>query len=593
MPLLEIEHLKKYFPSPRGTVHAVDDVSFSIEEGKTMGLVGESGCGKSTLGRTIIHLLDSTSGTIKFEGKDVTHPSRKELKALREKMQIIFQDPYSSLNPRLTIQDTIVEPLKLSGRYTPGELEAQADRLMDLAGIEKRFRFSYPHELDGGRRQRVGIARALALKPKFIVCDELVSALDVSIQAQILNLLMDLQEEYKLTCIFVTHDLSVVRHISTNICVMYLGQMVETCPTQELFDHPYHPYGRGVRRTVKGGTGSGSVNERRVVSIYEGMLNAGFQVTTDAWLDDYDRQYQNGVLGGVLSAMHSVCPVGGPVLLHSPTYTGFTTVLRRNGWKMVLSPLRQDADGVWRMDFADMEQKIKANRIHAAVFCSPHNPTGRVWERWELERAMEIFQKYDVTVISDEIWSDVILPGHRHIPTQSVSEDARSRTVALYAPSKTFNLAGLVGSYHIIYNPRLRDLVMAQSELSHYNAMNVLSMHALIAAYSKEGAAWVDELCRVLEQNIEYAVNFVREHFPGVTLSQPEGTYMLFLDCAGWCQTHNTGMDDLVRAGQEVGVIREDGRSFHGPSHIRMNLALPLSRVQEAFDRLDRYVFNK
>ena len=250
MPLLEIEHLKKYFPSPRGTVHAVDDVSFSIEEGKTMGLVGESGCGKSTLGRTIIHLLDSTSGTIKFEGKDVTHPSRKELKALREKMQIIFQDPYSSLNPRLTIQDTIVEPLKLSGRYTPGELEAQADRLMDLAGIEKRFRFSYPHELDGGRRQRVGIARALALKPKFIVCDEPVSALDVSIQAQILNLLMDLQEEYKLTYIFVTHDLSVVRHISTNICVMYLGQMVETCPTQELFDHPYHPYTKALLSAI-------------------------------------------------------------------------------------------------------------------------------------------------------------------------------------------------------------------------------------------------------------------------------------------------------------------------------------------------------
>ena len=250
MPLLEIEHLKKYFPSPRGTVHAVDDVSFSIEEGKTMGLVGESGCGKSTLGRTIIHLLDSTSGTIRFEGKDVTRPSRKELKALREKMQIIFQDPYSSLNPRLTIQDTIVEPLKLSGRYTPGELEAQADRLMDLAGIEKRFRFSYPHELDGGRRQRVGIARALALKPKFIVCDGPVSALDVSIQAQILNLLMDLQEEYKLTYIFVTHDLSVVRHISTNICVMYLGQMVETCPTQELFDHPYHPYTRALLSAI-------------------------------------------------------------------------------------------------------------------------------------------------------------------------------------------------------------------------------------------------------------------------------------------------------------------------------------------------------
>lgn len=240
--LLEIEHLKKYFPTSKGMVHAVDDVSFSIEKGKTLGLVGESGCGKSTLGRTIIHLLESTDGVIRFEGEDITHPSKKRLKQLRENMQIIFQDPYSSLNPRLTIQDTILEPLKLSGRFRPEELEGEAERLMDLAGIEKRFRLSYPHELDGGRRQRVGIARALALMPKFIVCDEPVSALDVSIQAQILNLLMDLQQEYGLTYIFVTHDLSVVRHISTDICVMYLGQMVETCPTQELFDHPLHPY---------------------------------------------------------------------------------------------------------------------------------------------------------------------------------------------------------------------------------------------------------------------------------------------------------------------------------------------------------------
>ena len=248
--LLEVEHLKKYFPTPKGMVHAVDDVSFSIEKGKTLGLVGESGCGKSTLGRTIIHLLESTSGVIRFEGEDVTHPDRKKLKQLRENMQIIFQDPYSSLNPRMTIQDTILEPLKLSGRYSGDELKEQAERLMDMAGIERRFRMSYPHELDGGRRQRVGIARALALMPKFIVCDEPVSALDVSIQAQILNLLMDLQEKYGLTYIFVTHDLSVVRHISTDICVMYLGQMVETCPTQELFAHPYHPYTKALLSAI-------------------------------------------------------------------------------------------------------------------------------------------------------------------------------------------------------------------------------------------------------------------------------------------------------------------------------------------------------
>lgn len=250
MALLEIEHLKKYFPTSRGTVHAVDDVSFSINKGETMGLVGESGCGKSTLGRTIIHLLESTDGTIRFEGNDVTHLKKDGLKKLREDMQIIFQDPYSSLNPRLTIRDTIMEPLKLSERFSGQTLEAETNRLMDLVGIESRYRMSYPHELDGGRRQRAGIARAIALNPKFVVCDEPVSALDVSIQAQILNLLMDLQEEFGLTYLFVTHDLSVVRHISTNICVMYLGQMVETCPTQELFDHPMHPYTKALLSAI-------------------------------------------------------------------------------------------------------------------------------------------------------------------------------------------------------------------------------------------------------------------------------------------------------------------------------------------------------
>lgn len=250
MALLEIEHLKKYFPTSRGVVHAVDDVSFTIEEGKTMGLVGESGCGKSTLGRTVIHLLESTDGKILFEGQDVTNLDKKQLRQLREKMQIIFQDPYSSLNPRLTISDTVMEPLLLSQRFNKKEIKDEVNRLLDLVGVEKRFRDSYPHELDGGRRQRVGIARAIALNPKFVVCDEPVSALDVSIQAQVLNLLMDLQDQNKLTYMFVTHDLSVVRHISDNICVMYLGQMVETCPTDELFENPLHPYTKALLSAI-------------------------------------------------------------------------------------------------------------------------------------------------------------------------------------------------------------------------------------------------------------------------------------------------------------------------------------------------------
>ncbi len=240
--LVEVKNLKKYFETPRGLLQAVDDVSFSIDPGKTTGIVGESGCGKSTLGRVILHLLDSTGGSIYFEGEDVTDVNPRKLRKLRENMQIIFQDPYSSLNPRMTVEQTIMEPLIISGRFSKKERENQAERLMSMVGIDSRLRASYPHELDGGRRQRVGIGRALALNPKFIVCDEPVSALDVSIQAQVLNLLQDLQDQIGLTYMFVTHDLSVVRHISDDICVMYLGQLVETSPSKELFKHPLHPY---------------------------------------------------------------------------------------------------------------------------------------------------------------------------------------------------------------------------------------------------------------------------------------------------------------------------------------------------------------
>ena len=249
-PVIEVQHLKKYFNTPRGQLHAVDDVTFTIEKGKTLGVVGESGCGKSTLGRTIIHLHESTDGKIFLDGKDVTHLSGSELKAAREKMQIVFQDPYSSLDPRKTIDATVREPLKVSGRFSKKEIEEKTDSLMALVGIDERLRMAYPHELDGGRRQRVGIARALALEPEFIVCDEPVSALDVSIQAQVLNLLKKLQMEKGLTYMFVTHDMSVVRHISDDICVMYLGQVVEKCESKELFRNPMHPYTKALLSAI-------------------------------------------------------------------------------------------------------------------------------------------------------------------------------------------------------------------------------------------------------------------------------------------------------------------------------------------------------
>ena len=249
-PLLDVRHLKKYFPVGSGMNHAVDDVSFVLNKGETLGVVGESGCGKSTLGRTIIRLLEATDGQVLLNGEDITHARGRRLREARENMQIIFQDPYSSLNPRKSIEFTVREPLLRSGRYTKKELDAEAERLMELVGIDERLRKAYPHELDGGRRQRVGIARALALNPDFIVCDEPVSALDVSIQAQVLNLLMDIQEKLGLSYMFVTHDLSVVKHISTHICVMYLGQMVEKSETDELFEKPLHPYTKALLSAI-------------------------------------------------------------------------------------------------------------------------------------------------------------------------------------------------------------------------------------------------------------------------------------------------------------------------------------------------------
>ena len=303
--------------------------------------------------------------------------------------------------------------------------------------------------------------------------------------------------------------------------------------------------------------------------------------------------YENGVLGCVSTAIQAFTTPGEKILLHSPTYIGFTHVLEDTGRAAELSPLKKDESGVWRMDYEDMDRRIRKNHIHLVILCSPHNPCGRVWEREELEKAMEIFRDNQCVVISDEIWSDILLNGNKHIPTQSISEDARNRTIAVYAPSKTFNLAGLIGSYHIIFNEYLRDRMRRQSEMSHYNSMNVLSMHALIGAYKPEGHLWVDELCAVLSKNINDAYEIIRNDFEGVEVSKPQGTYMLFRHCEEYCKKHGIGIDELIQRGWDVGVAWQQGAPFHDEWGIRMNLALPYSLVMEAMDRLTKYVFLK
>ena len=300
--------------------------------------------------------------------------------------------------------------------------------------------------------------------------------------------------------------------------------------------------------------------------------------------------YENGVLGGVISTLNVLCSRGDKVLLQNPCYVGFTHVLQNNGYEMVFNPLIRDEQGIWRMDYEDLERKIVENRIHVTIFCSPHNPCGRVWEADEIRRAMEIFEKHKVWVISDEIWSDILLDGHRHIPTQSVSAYAREHTAAFYAPSKTFNLAGLVGSYHIIYSDWLRDRQSKEASLSEYNTMNVLSMHALLGAYTKDGEEWVQELRETLEANVRLACEQIGQ-WTGISVQKPQGTYMLFLQCEPWCRAHGKTLDDLLKMGTDVGIAWQDGRLFGDPWGIRMNLALPTAVVKEAFDRLNRYVF--
>lgn len=270
-PLIQTVDLVKYFNTKRGPLHAVDHVNLSIKKGETLGVVGESGCGKSTLGRTILRLLEPTSGSVLYNGDDIVKYSPQKMKKMRKKMQIIFQDPFTSLNPRMSVSEIIAEPMITTKTYTnAAERLDRVYQLMETVGLAERFINSYPHELDGGRRQRIGIARALSVRPEFIVCDEPVSALDVSIQAQILNLMMDLQDSMGLTYMFVTHNLSVIKHISDNIAVMYLGQCVELAPTEELFAHPEHPYTKALLNAIP----IASLKYRKKLEIIKGEVTS-------------------------------------------------------------------------------------------------------------------------------------------------------------------------------------------------------------------------------------------------------------------------------------------------------------------------------
>ncbi len=301
--------------------------------------------------------------------------------------------------------------------------------------------------------------------------------------------------------------------------------------------------------------------------------------------------YENGVLGGVMAAVNALSARGDSILVHSPTYIGFTGCLENNGYNIVLSELKLDENNIYRMDYEDMEKKIKENNIHVCVFCSPHNPSGRVWEKEELEKAMAIFEKHHVYVVSDEIWSDLIRPGYKHIPTQLVSEYARMHTIAQYATTKTFNLAGLIGSYHIVYSKYLRDRIDKEGSLSHYNDINVFSQHALIGAYKPEGHEWVDELNQVLASNIDTMKAFLEGY--GFKMTLPQGTYLLYVDATDYCEKHHISIDDLQKKMWDYGVSTQDGRPFHGPCHIRINVAIPPALLKEACDRLEKYVLEK
>lgn len=325
--------------------------------------------------------------------------------------------------------------------------------------------------------------------------------------------------------------------------------------------------------------------------LYDGIIKwqkqrNGFDVAKE------NIEFDNGVLGGVTSALNVFCSKGDNVFVLSSTYIGFSGVMSNNGYKPVLSELVKDEQGIWRMDFDDVEAKIRDNHVHAAIFCSPHNPTGRVWEQWELKKFSEICEKYDVWVVSDEIWSDIILPGFRHIPTQAATEYLKYHTVACYSPTKTFSLAGFQESYRVTFNKTLIDRVAKEASLSHYNALNLMSMYAHIGACTEEGMEWTDELCKVLNENVSFMADYL-DTVNGLEFSRPQGTYLIYVDCSGYCKRTGKTLDELLTMCWDKGVAVQDGRGFHGKCHIRMNLALPKARIEEAIGRMKQFVFTE
>lgn len=298
--------------------------------------------------------------------------------------------------------------------------------------------------------------------------------------------------------------------------------------------------------------------------------------------------YENGVLGGLITALNVLCSNGDNILINSPTYVGFTNSVTNRGYKLIHSELKKDEDGVFRLDFDDMEKKVKENNISVYIFCSPHNPVGRVWTQDELEQLSAFAKRNNLFIISDEIWSDLTLANYKHIPTQLATDYLKTHTVSLYAPSKTFNLAGLIGSYHICYNMYLQNRIQKESSLCHYNDMNILSREALLGAYEDEGHLWLNELKEVLTDNVYTMYDYLIKK--DIEISKPEGTYMLFLDCTKYCENHNISIDELLKKGWDVGIAWQDGRPFHGKCHIRMNVALPKHKLLEAIDRLEKLV---
>lgn len=299
--------------------------------------------------------------------------------------------------------------------------------------------------------------------------------------------------------------------------------------------------------------------------------------------------YENGVHGCIVSCVNVLSRPGDPIFVHRPTYIGFNADIQGQGRVPVYSDLVKDENGVYRMDYEDMDRKLRENHVHLAIFCSPHNPAGRVWERWELEKAMEVFERNECFVISDEIWSDICYQGHPHTPTVMVNGWSREHAVSIYALSKTFNLAAMCGSYHVIYSDYLRDRISAYSARTAYNEQNVLTMHALLGAYSPAGYEWVDELNTVLEENARIMHEAITS-IDGVEATMPEGTYMMFVDLTGYCERTGRTHDEVLKAGWKYGVGWQDGNAFGGTCHLRLNLASPTARIKEACDRIKELV---